>query len=127
MKFNPITDKNKFKQHNLKDGFFPQEYTRLDNPASNIKGVGPNRFQWLCLDPQDKVAFNAGDSRLPFNWNISSRTIAKDNNRPCLPTPFDQYAVYPKESKKCLLPPYLSKIDINMCNSQNKVETNFCS
>ena len=127
VKFNPLTNKDKFKTHNLKDCFFPKEYTRLDNPASNIKGMGPNRFEWLCLDPQNKVAFKEGDSRLPFNWNLSSRTIAKDNNRPVLPTPFDQYSVYPKVKDECLLPPYLSKINLNMCNNQNQVQTNFCN
>jgi hypothetical protein len=124
-KYNPLTDQ-RFKTHNLKDCFFPQEYTRLDNPASNIKGMGPNRFEWLCLNPPDNVAFKQGDSRLPFNWNQSSRMIAKDNNRPVLPTPFDQYAVYPQPSNKCLLPPYLSKINLNMCNKNNKIQMNFC-
>ena len=129
VKYNPITDnlKKNFKTKNLKDCFFPKEYTRLDNPPSNIKGLGPNRFEWLCLNPQDKVAFDVSDTRRPFNWNQSSRTIAKDNNRPVLPTPFDQYSVYPKPSNKCILPPYLSKINYNMCDKNNNVQMNFCN
>tara|TARA_B110000208_G_scaffold116960_2_gene143312 strand:+ start:71 stop:748 length:678 start_codon:yes stop_codon:yes gene_type:complete len=123
--YNPTQDNN-FKTHNLKDCFFPKEYTRLDNPASNIRGMGPNRFQWLCLNPQDKVAFNTGDSRLPFNWNQSSRIIAKDNNRPVLPTPLGQKNVWPKPVDKCLLSPYQSNINLNMCNKNNKIQMNFC-
>ena len=126
IKYNPVKDSKSFHTKNLKDCFFHKEYTRLDNPASNIKGMGPNRFEWLCQNPQDKVAFKEGDSRLPFSWNQSSRIIAKDNNRVVLPTPFDQYSVYPRPNDKCLLPPYQSKINLNMCDKNNKVQMNFC-
>lgn len=123
--FNPLTNNRNFNTPELRNSLFTKEYTRMDNPPSNIKGMAPNRFSWLCLDPQDKVAFNVGDSRLPFSWNICSRTIAKDNNRPCLPTPFDQYAVFPRPRNECLLPSYLSHVNYNMCDG-NQVRTNFC-
>ena len=33
---------------------------------------------------------------VPFDFNISDRTLAKDNHRPCIPKPMDQHAALPK-------------------------------
>lgn len=59
------------------------EDTRLSNPPCTLRGTGWNRWEWLCQDPQDRV-------EMPFSWNIDSKLVAKDNHRPCVPTPLDQ-------------------------------------
>ena len=69
------------------------EDTRLSNPPCTLRGTGWNRWEWLCNNPQDRV-------EVPFDFEISSRTIAKDNHRPCVPKPLDQYIVYPTPSDK---------------------------
>ena len=82
-------------QH-YKDCFIPSEDTRLSNPACNLRGTGWNRWEWLCKNPQDNI-------EQPFDSLVSSRTLAKINHRPCIPTPIDQHTVYPdeKKEKKC--------------------------
>jgi hypothetical protein len=66
----------------------PQEETRTSNPPCNLRGTGWNRWEWLCLNPQDKI-------EMPFDWNISNRIITKDNHRPCIPNPIDPVRVLP--------------------------------
>lgn len=73
----------------FKDCFFPQEYTRLSNAPCTLRGTGWNRWEWLCIDPQERV-------QIPFDWNISSRTLSKDNHRPCIPTPIDATPSLPR-------------------------------
>ena len=73
---------------NTKDCFQNTEDTRLSNPPCTLRGTGWNRWEWLCRDPQDRV-------EMPFDFEISSRTLSKDNHRPCVPKPIDQYGVYP--------------------------------
>lgn len=63
--------------------------TRLSNPPCNLRGTGINRWEWLCLNPQDRV-------EVPFDTNISNRIVVKDNHRPCVPTPLDQQGVLPR-------------------------------
>ena len=65
-----------------KDCYFTVEDTRISNPACNLRGTGWNRWEWLCLDPQERVL-------IPFDYNISNRLVVKDNHRPCVPTPVD--------------------------------------
>lgn len=67
----------------------PTETTRLSNPPCTLRGTGWNRWEWLCYDPQDRAI-------IPFDWNVSYRTIVKDNHKPCLPTPMDQTAALPQ-------------------------------
>ena len=67
----------------------PQEETRTSNPPCNLRGTGWNRWEWLCLNPQDKV-------EIPFDWNISNRIVVKDNHRPSIPTPIDTIPSLPK-------------------------------
>ena len=62
--------------------FFQVEDTRLSNPSCNLRGTGWNRWEWLCLDPQERVL-------MPFDYNISNRIVVKDNHRPCVPKPID--------------------------------------
>ena len=73
----------------MKDCFVPSEDTRLSNPSCNLRGTGWNRWEWLCLDPQDKV-------EIPYYFNISNRIIVKDNHRPCIPKPIDPQPCLPK-------------------------------
>jgi len=77
------------KLHHFKDCFIPAENTRLSNPSCNLRGTGWNRWEWLCLNPQDRV-------EIPFDYNISNRIIVKDNHRPCIPKPIDPEPVLPK-------------------------------
>lgn len=64
------------------------EDTRLTNPPCTLRCTGWNRWEWLCKDPQDRV-------EVPFDWNINSKQVAKDNHRPCIPTPLDQSHSFP--------------------------------
>ncbi len=84
-KYIPDQNKNNTKHlHILKDcNFIQHENTRLSNPPYTLKSTGWNRWEWLCKNPQDK-AF------VPFDYLIDSRTISKDNHRPCLQYPVDQ-------------------------------------
>ena len=59
---------------------FDVEDTRLSNPPNTLRGTGWNRFEPLCLNPQDQVLF-------PGEIQIPTRIVAKDNHRPCVPTP----------------------------------------
>ena len=67
----------------------PQEETRISNPPCNLRGTGWNRWEWLCLNPQERI-------EIPFDWNISNRIVVKDNHRPCIPTPIDPVPSLPK-------------------------------
>ena len=71
-----------------KDCFVPPEDTRTSNPACNLRGTGWNRWEWLCLDPQERI-------EMPFDYNIDNRIIVKDNHRPCIPTPVDPRPTLP--------------------------------
>ena len=59
---------------------FSVEDSRLSNPPCTLRGTGWNRFQPLCLDPQDQVLF-------PGDYQVPTRLVVKDNHRPCVPTP----------------------------------------
>ena len=63
--------------------FVPAEDSRLSDPACNLRGTGFDRWEWLCLNPQEKAL-------VPFDYNISNRIVVKDNHRPCVPKPIDQ-------------------------------------
>lgn len=66
------------------------EDTRLTNPPCTLRATGWNRWEWLCRDPQDRV-------QMPFDWNIDSKLMAKDNHRPCIPSPLDQTPSLPRD------------------------------
>ncbi len=72
-----------------KDCFIPAEDTRLSNPSCNLRGTGWNRWEWLCINPQDNV-------EIPFDWNINNRLVVKDNHRPCIPKPISPEPALPK-------------------------------
>jgi hypothetical protein len=90
-----LTNPNAPQNRNLEHGsncHFGIEDTRISNPPCTLRGTGWNRFEWLCLDPQDRVL-------MPFDNNISNRIVVKDNHRPCIPTPIDvRYSLPPQAS-----------------------------
>lgn len=59
---------------------FPVDDTRLNNPASNLRGTGWNRFEPLFWNPQDNIFF-------PGSQNVLTRTVVKDNHRPHVVAP----------------------------------------
>lgn len=65
--------------------------TRLSNPASTLRGTGWNRWAWLPFDPQDRILHE-------FDYQINTKILSKDNHRPCIPNPQDQFKVYPTPS-----------------------------
>ena len=66
----------------------PAEDTRLSNPPCSLRGTGWNRWEWLCADPQNRAL-------VPFDFNVNTNIVARDNHRPCLPDPLDQSLVLP--------------------------------
>ena len=54
--------------------------TRLSNPASTLRGIGFNRWNPLCKNPQETPV-----QLPPFVNNVSSRILMKDNHRPIVP------------------------------------------
>lgn len=67
------------------------EYTRLSNPTSTFRETGVNRFQPICLDPQDSTRWEH-----PGEVGINYRMVVKDNHVPCIPHPIDQTPALPK-------------------------------
>lgn len=70
----------------------PTEATRLSNPPCTLRSTGWNRWEWLCFDPQEKAL-------IPFEWNVSYRTVVKDNHTPILEQPMDQSMFIPTAGK----------------------------
>lgn len=77
----------------FKNCFTNTEDTRLSNPPCTLRSTGWNRWEWLPINPQDRV-------ETPFDFEIDSRRLAKDNHRPCIPKPLDQTLVYPHADSK---------------------------
>jgi hypothetical protein len=65
------------------------EDTRLSNPACTLRGTGWNRWEALPMQPQERVTEE-------FDFQINTKLLSKDNHRPCLPNPMDQYSTYPR-------------------------------
>ena len=74
---------------NWKDCTLPAEETRTSNPPCNLRGTGINRWEWLCLNPQDRI-------ETPFDAQVQTRIVVKDNHRPCIPTPIDPIPLLPR-------------------------------
>ncbi len=66
------------------------EYTRLSNPICTLKETGVNRFDPICMNPQDENRWLQ-----PSEIGINSRMIFKDNSVPCVPIPLDQFLALP--------------------------------
>ena len=75
--------------HDFNIGGYNIEDTRLSNPPSTLRGTGINRFEPLCLDPQDRVLF-------PCSFNVNTDLLVKDNHRPSVPEPVEYKMPKPK-------------------------------
>jgi hypothetical protein len=69
----------------------PMENTRLSNPPCTLRSTGWNRWEWLCWNPQDRAI-------IPFQWNVNSSIVTKNNHTPCLPQFLDQVPLFPTAS-----------------------------
>lgn len=69
----------------------PMESTRYTNPPSTLRSTGWNRWEWLCWNPQDR-------SIVPFQWNVNSSIVIKDNHIPAIPEFIDQSVILPQAS-----------------------------
>jgi len=73
---------------------FPETLeSRTSNPASNLRGTGFDRWEYLCFNPQKKAT-------IPFSNNISNRIVAKDNHKPCIPKLIDNTKSLPNYINK---------------------------
>ncbi len=70
--------------------YLPTEDTRLSNPPCTLRSKGINRFTPLCIDPQKQIFF-------PGSYMVDTRTLMKDNYRPCIPTPAVNSMAPPKK------------------------------
>uniref|UniRef100_A0A6C0BGP4 Uncharacterized protein n=1 Tax=viral metagenome TaxID=1070528 RepID=A0A6C0BGP4_9ZZZZ len=75
------------------------EDTRLSNPPCTLRGTGWNRWEWLCINPQEKVL-------IPFDYMINNRLLSKDNHRPCVQDPIDQNDALPPKGNNQFTPRY---------------------
>lgn len=66
------------------------EYTRISNPKCTLRETGVNRFQPICLNPQDMDRWQH-----PGEIGINYRLIAKDNHFVCPPSLIDQTPALP--------------------------------
>jgi len=73
---------------NMPDCSLGTESTRLTVPLCMGRERGINRFETLHFDPQKNVS-------IPFDHNINSDILFRDNHRPCIPVPLDQDSCLP--------------------------------
>jgi len=80
--YDPVKSNEKFveqgKTHYDDCKVFTAENTLLSNPPCTLRGTGWNRWEWLCQNPQDKAI-------VPFNIELNTSIMAKDDHRPCIP------------------------------------------
>jgi hypothetical protein len=69
----------------------PMESTRLSNPPCTLRSTGWNRWEWLCWNPQDRAL-------IPFQWNVNSSILIKDNHVPAVAKIIDESPIFPKAS-----------------------------
>jgi hypothetical protein len=87
--YNPSNNRmNSSSKRAIKEASFPQTHTRLNDPPCTGRGVGWNRFEWLCQNPQENVM-------IPFDWFVPGRILHKDAHRPCIPTPMSTEPALP--------------------------------
>lgn len=79
---------------NFPSCYLQTDETRLNNPPSNLRGTGINRFDPLCLDPQHNIEF-------PGDFHVPTRLVVKDNHRPCVPTPAVNDMIPPIKKLPC--------------------------
>lgn len=75
------------------------DYTRISNPKCSSREVGVNRFQPLCLNPQDENRWLP-----PSEVGINYRMVVKDNHVPCIPKPLDPTPLLPTGSGPIVSP-----------------------
>ena len=78
------------KMYHLPECSIGTDYSRVTNPPCTLKGTGVNRFQPLCLDPQDPNRWLH-----PGEIGINYRLVVKDNNVPCVPEFMSQSDILP--------------------------------
>lgn len=96
------------------------EYTRVTYPTCDMRCTGVNRFQPLCLDPQDRSRWEH-----PSEIGISYRNVVKDNHQPCIPRPMDQNAALPLPSTNKGIP--AKKYDGVSGLPQKRVTLTYCT
>ena len=68
---------------------FPKtEDTKLSNPPCTLRGTGWNRWEYLERNPQERV-------EIPYDHQIDTKLLSKDNHRPCVVAPQDQFVGHP--------------------------------
>jgi len=93
-----VTDINfkDYKKYNLPlcDRFMDRNDSRLSHPLHNYRGM---TIDWF-FEPR----VNNRDEQCNLFWNFeeNTRLTAKDNYRPDIPIPYDQYLTLPKERRK---------------------------
>jgi len=108
-KFNPCSAPNHAKEViHFDDCTIGTDYSRITNPACTLRGTGWNRFQPLCLNPQDPDRWEH-----PSHVGINYRMVVKDNFFPEIPEVTDQEAdqVRPPQSTESV-GPCVPKMDI---------------
>jgi hypothetical protein len=75
------------------------EYTRLSNPTSTLRETGVNRFQPICLNPQDRDRWE-----VQGEVGINYRMIVKDNHTPLIPSILSDVPLFPSTSGNNLIP-----------------------
>lgn len=86
---------NQDKMFHFKECGIRTDYSRITNPACNLRGTGVNRFQPLCLNPQDEDRWLN-----PSQVGINYRMVVKDNHVPCIPVPNPGLDLLPPQNEK---------------------------
>ena len=105
--------KTQEKLHHHKESPLMMTYSRSTNPPSTLRGTGINRFNPLCLDPQDPTRWEIQTPAM-----INSSLLHKDNHIPKIPRPFDQKAAWPT-GRGPVNTPYIKTTGVYMNNVTN--------
>lgn len=98
------------------------DYTRTSNPVCTARGVGINRFQPLCLNPQDENRWLH-----PSEVGISYRNVVKDNHVPCIPKMVDPTPLLPTGSGPVVCPRVANTCGVHLApmHKHGKVSKNW--
>ena len=88
-------------------GLNPVE-TRTTHPPCTLRGTGWDRFESLCINPQDRGCWEH-----PGEVRVSYRLVVKDNHKPCIPQMEDPLAAWPKGGDSLPCDPIMG----NSCSS----------
>lgn len=84
------------KNKHQKECTLNRNWTRLTNPiCATGRELGINRFQPLCLNPQDRQRWEH-----QAEVGINYRMVAKDNHIPKIPVPLNHNGLLPNGSKE---------------------------